>query len=350
MEKKTPGKVGIKDVSQEAGVALSTVSHVLNGTAPISAEVRARVLDAARRLGYLAKRQQKGAIASLSTLYLAVPNANLPHVNTNLFSWTMLSGLTRECERRAIKLVPHASEGDLSAPEIIAGARACGADGIILVHDHTPRLIKGLAASGIATVLLNGDDPSMSIDTVVPSNRYGARLAAEWLLSRGHQRILHLTWRGRSTIRRRLDGVRDALLARDLSPDACEVLYADGYEPGHGEAALSRFIAARGGLGGNTAIFCAADNLAIGALNALRAAGISVPGEISVIGFDGVTIGELTTPPLATVRVPLDHLAAAAVQTLENRLAVHAPDFPPVRIELACQLIIRESAREASSK
>ncbi|MEH0070485.1 hypothetical protein V6L77_09350 [Pannonibacter sp. Pt2-lr] len=52
-----------------------------------------------------------------------MPNANLPHVNTNLFSWTMLSGLTRECERRAIKLVPHASEGDLSAPEIIAGAR-----------------------------------------------------------------------------------------------------------------------------------------------------------------------------------------------------------------------------------
>ncbi|WP_430510988.1 LacI family DNA-binding transcriptional regulator [Pannonibacter phragmitetus] len=62
MEKKTPGKVGIKDVSQEAGVALSTVSHVLNGTAPISAEVRARVLDAARRLGYLAKRQQRGRL------------------------------------------------------------------------------------------------------------------------------------------------------------------------------------------------------------------------------------------------------------------------------------------------
>ncbi len=347
LERRPERKIGIKDVSREAGVALSTVSHVLNGTAPISQEVRVRVLEAARKLGYLAKRQRKGAIASLSTLYLAVPPGNLPHNDINLVSWTLLTALSRECERRGIRIVAHNGAPQLNAAEILAGARAAEAEAIAVVFDDNPKLLKGLAGSDIAVVLLNGEDPTMSIDTVAPANRYGARLATEWLLSRGHRRILHLTWRGRSTIMRRLDGFHDAYLQHELPIDLGEVLYAKGYEPEHARDALRTFVAERGGLDGFTAVFCAADNLAIGALTELQALGFRIPADIAVVGFDGVAPGDLTQPSLTTVRVPLDALAVATVQTLEQRLSGAGRDQPATRIELGCRLIERESGGSA---
>jgi len=345
MDTSDRSKVGIKDVSREAGVALSTVSHVLNGTASISPEVRSRVLEAARRLGYLAKRQQKGSIASLSTVYLAVPPGNVPHVDTNLFSWTLLTALTRECEKRGVRVVAHSGGESLSAQEIIDGAKAVYADGIVLVYDDNPKLLRTLAASGIAVVLLNGEDPSMSVDTVTPGNRYAARLATEWLLSRGHRNILHLTWRGRGTITRRVDGFLDAYRERQLPPELGRVYTADGYKPSDGEAAVRLLLSEEGGLGGATALFCASDNLAVGALQALQAHGIRVPEDVAVVGFDGVALGDLTRPPLTTVRVPLQEMAVLALQALENRLSVHGPEHPPCRIELGCKLIERESAR-----
>ncbi|WP_246102878.1 LacI family DNA-binding transcriptional regulator [Rhizobium straminoryzae] len=343
MDRRSDRKIGIKDVSREAGVALSTVSHVLNGTAPISQEVRARVLEAARRLGYLAKRQQKGAIASLTTLYLAVPPGNRPHNDINLVSWTMLTQLSREAERRGVRVVAHNGSAELQAAEILAGARAVGAEGIVLVFDDNPKLLKGLTGADLPVVLLNGEDPAMGLDTVAPANRYGARLATEWLLSHGHRRILHLTWRGRSTIMRRLDGFRDAYAERGLPQDQGEVLYARGYEPDQAREALRDFITERGGLDGFTAVFCAADNLAIGALTELRAQGYAIPSDIAVVGFDGVAPGELTVPSLTTVRVPLDSLAASTVQMLENRLSFMNRDYPACRIELGCQFVERES-------
>ena len=86
-------KVGIKDIAEAADVAVSTVSHVLNGTAPISADVRERVLNAANTLGYLARRREKAAIAVLRSVLLAVPSDTLPHNEHNLYSWTLLSAL-----------------------------------------------------------------------------------------------------------------------------------------------------------------------------------------------------------------------------------------------------------------
>ncbi|MGE6740319.1 LacI family DNA-binding transcriptional regulator [Allorhizobium pseudoryzae] len=343
MDKRSDRKVGIKDVSREAGVALSTVSHVLNGTAPISQEVRVRVLEVARRLGYLAKRQQKGAIASLTTLYLVVPPANLPHNDLNLVSWTLLTALSRECERRGVRIVAHNGAPDLSGAEVLAGARAAGAEGIVIVYDDNPKLLKSVRQSDIAAVLLNGEDPTMSIDTVAPANRYAARLATDWLISRGHQKILHLTWRGRSTIQRRLDGFYDAYEQRDLPREQAGVLYARGYEPNHGREALRQFLAEHNGLDGYTAIFCAADNLAIGVLAECHAQGLKVPDDLAVVGFDGVAPVDLTVPSLTTVRVPLEALAAATVQALEKRLSIGAADQPTCRIELGCRLVERES-------
>ena len=183
----------------------------------------------------------------------------------------------------------------------------------------------------------------MAVDTVIPANRYAGRLATDWLLERGHRRILHLTWRGRSTIKRRLNGFFDAYAERGLPETLGEVLYADSFEPAEAQKALKRFLAEKGGMDGCTAIFCASDNLAMGALSALKEAGLKIPDAVALVGFDGVALGDLTHPPLTTISVPLSELAALAVQTLENRLSILGMQHPPCRIEVGCHLIERGS-------
>lgn len=343
-DEKQGRKVGIKDISREAEVSISTVSHVLNGTASISPAVRARVLDVARRLGYLAHRQAKASITALDTVLLAVPPDTLPQNNLNFVSWTVLTALGKECERRGIKLVPFPLEGVAnSAKAIVEAARTEKAEGIILLNVDRRELVEGIAGSGIAAVVINGEDSSMQLDSVTPGNRFGARLATEWLIRQGHRKILHMTWRGRATIRRRGDGFVDAFVDNGLPREDAQFCFAQGYEPRLGEEAIGEWLAANQGLGEVTAIFCAADNLALGVMRGLQTAGFKIPGDVSVMGFDGVAPGEFTTPSLTTVNVPLDQMGPAALHLIEQRVTSNRPDRASHRLELGCRLIVRAS-------
>ncbi|MCD2172472.1 LacI family DNA-binding transcriptional regulator [Rhizobium sp. C4] len=344
------GKIGIKDVAREAGVAISTVSHALNGTAQISNEVRLRVLAVAQRLGYLAERKAKATIATLGTVLLAVHKDQLPHNDINLFSWTMLSGLARECERLGVKLVPYSPEDRLEVSGVVSAARDANADGIIVIAEDGREFLSGIRMSGIPAVLMNGEDQDMCIDSVVPSNRFAARHATNHLISKGHRRILHVTWGNRATVLRRHEGFIDAFRSNGLPMDDACILRASGYEPQCAEEAITRWIADHGGMNGVTAIFCAADNLAIGALRGLSAAGLSVPGDVSVMGFDGVTLGELLDPPLTTIRVPIHQMGPSALALLEQNIVASDPDRATQRLELGCSLVVRASVAQAPEK
>ncbi len=339
-------KVGIKDIAEAADVAVSTVSHVLNGTAPISADVRDRVLNAASTLGYLARRREKAAIAVLRSVLLAVPSDTLPHNEHNLYSWTLLSALTRECERRAIRVIPlEVDKSATSRSHVVDVARSAEVDGILLLNEDRADLLQEIAASRIPAVLMNGEDHEMQIDSVTPGNRFGARYATNWLIGQGHRSIMHLSWEGRSTIRRRRDGFLDAFRANGLSLDTAYVHLADGYLPELGAKAIDVWLDQHGGMGGITAIFCAADNLALGVMTALDRAGVKMPEDVSIVGFDGVAIGEFTAPALTTVSVPLEYMGSAALHLLEQRIVNSALNPPAHRLELGCRLTVRGSVR-----
>ncbi len=336
-------KVGIRDISERAGVAMSTVSHALNGTAPISDEVRDRVRKIAQEMGYLAKRQAKGAIAALSKVMIIVPERALEDSDVNLVSWTILSALTRDCEERGLRVIPYSIHRDQPVAEIIAAAKETKADGIVLVNDDRDDLLAEICNTGIPVVLINGEDPDMHVDSVTPGNRFAAQKATKRLISLGHRKIMHLAWRGRKTVRRRLDGFMDAYSEQGLSLDNAVVLMADGFLPEDGEAALVKWLDKHPDLDGVTAIFCAADNLAFGAIKALHAAGIKVPEDISVMGFDGVALGELHVPPLTTVSIPLDQFGSAALGLLEQRALSGASRRAAHRLELGCDIVERAS-------
>lgn len=337
-------KIGLREVAQNAGVSLSTASHVLNGTAPISLEVRDRVLNSAQRLGYLERRKSRATIATLRTILLAITSEAAPHSDLNLVSWTMLNGLRQECERRSIRIIPFVSAGNRIDPaEVRRIAQAENVDGIVVLNDDRPELIRALAQARTPLVILNGEDPSMLVDTVTGENRFGARQGIEHLMALGHRRILHLTWKGRTTIRRRYDGYADAYLAAGLSLPVDMVVEADGFEPVQGERAIRELLATDPILKGATAIFCAADNLALGCLKALAVAGLRVPEDISVLGFDDIVRGEFSSPPLSTIHLPVEHLGAAALGLLEQRLIANDPLRPAHRLELGCRLVLRGS-------
>jgi len=340
----TRAKVGLKDIAREAGVSLSTASHALNGTARLTVEVRDRVLDIAQRLGYLERRRKQATISSLKSVLLAVAGDAAQNTDLNMVSWTILDGLRHECERRAIRVVPHVSgTSRVNAAEVRKAALEEKIEGLIVLADDRPDLIRALASLPMPAVIINGEDPSMTVDTVTAANRFGARLGVEHLLALGHRRILHLTWKGRATVRRRLDGYADAHRAAGLPVPDDLVIEAAGYTPGEGDAAMRAFLRREPDLRGATAIFCAADNLALGCLKVLAEAGIDVPKQVSVLGFDDIMAGEFAQPPLSTVQVPTRRFGPAALSMLEQRLIAADPLSPAHRLELGCRLVLRGS-------
>jgi DNA-binding LacI/PurR family transcriptional regulator len=338
-----PKKIGITKIAELAGVAPSTVSHVLNGTASISDKVRDRVIAVARDTGYLSMRRSKATIGALQKVLLAIPPNAMPENDVNIVSWTILTALTQWAERQSVRIVVHEIQPDASFAQVSQAAETVRADGIILLNDDRHNLLKAVARSGIPAVLINGEDPSMLIDSVTPANRFGAQSATRRLLELGHRRILHLTWGGRKTVERRKDGFLDGFREAGLPESDAVLLFAKGYEPRHGEAAIEKWLQQHPDRDGVTAIFCAADNLAFGAIRALKAAGLSLPQDMSIMGFDGVTLGELQVTSLSTVEVPLEEFAQSAFTLLEHRAQDAGTYRASRRVELGCRMADRES-------
>ncbi|MCM2293856.1 LacI family transcriptional regulator [Allorhizobium sp. BGMRC 0089] len=338
-------KIGLKDVAKEAGVSLSTASHALNGTAPLTRDVRERVIAAAQRLGYLEMRRNKASITALRSIVVAITEEAARQDDLNLVNWTLMGGLREECEKRAVRIVPCVSPGKLVDPARVK--RVCQEErpqAVVVIHDDRPDLIRQLLQLPVPVVLVNGEDPSMRIDTITVQNRFGARLATEYLMSLGHRRILHMTWAGRTTIRRRHDGFIDAFLLAGLAPPTDFIIEAASYEPSAGEAAMRSFLETYPDRKGATAIFCAADNLALGCLKALESAGVKVPGQFSVFGCDDLLPATFSSPPLSTVHLPGARLGAAALDMIEQRLVSNDPLRPAQRLELGCKLVLRDSS------
>lgn len=336
-------KVGIKTIAEMSGVAPSTVSHAINGTASISDAVRDRILKVAQETGYLSRRRSQATIASLRKVLLAMPPDAMPENDVNLVSWTILNALTQEAEARSIRVTVHEIRPDATFAQVSDAARAADIDGIVVLNDDRSNLLKSICKSGIPAVLINGEDPDMHMDSVTPGNRFAAQKATRRLIDLGHKRIMHLTWTGRKTVQRRGDGFADAFVDAGLNTDDAITVFADGYEPRHGEDAIEKWLAKHPDLDGVTAIFCAADNLAFGAMRALRAAGVEVPRDISLMGFDGVGLGELHSPSLSTVTIPLDEFGGAALDLLEQRVNAKHPNAAARRLELGCTVTERDS-------
>ena len=332
----------IQDISELANVAPSTVSHVLNGTASISDEVSERILAAARETGYLAKRRRKAAVALLPTVLLAASEANFPKSDRNYVSWTMLNAFRQECRNRSIRLIPQIDPGDKIIPEnLVKAIERHKPQGVAIMQDDNYELIDAVHDLDPSIVILSGQDPSMRVDTVSPGNRFAAQMATDYLFRLGHQRIAHVTYGTRLIGQHRKMGFLEAYRESDHRMPPGAIIDVETFRPEVVTQNMLNWLSAQPRPLPFTAFFCAADNVAIGVMAALAEAGIKVPEDVSVLGFDNVESGKRQNPPLSTIHVPMEEIGHVALNLLEEARTLPKNERSARRVELGCRVVVR---------
>ena len=305
----------IGDVARRAGVSTATVSRVLAGLGGARADTRARVLDAARELGYrpsgVARSLKLRTTQTLGLIITDIENPFFPHLVRAVEDAAREHGF-------ALLLCNATDDPDREASylDLLVDRRVDGV--VIAVSGLGARHAEWLAEPPLPVVLVNTVAPGLPHPSIASDNVDGGRQAAAHLLDLGHRRIGGLTAGARNAdAPARVAGVRRALKERGLDPGAVPFVMG---EPtvGGGEAALGRLLA---DAPDTTGVVAYNDLMAIGAMRAIRASGRTVPGDISVVGFDDVAIAAYTDPPLTTIAQSIGELGRWAVERLVERLS-----------------------------
>ncbi len=327
------------DVARRAGVSRTTVSYVLNKTAGanISDATRQRVLEAAAALGYVPNAAAQMLAGQRTQIVgLVFPRAHR-HLSTHLFLLQVMDGLMAAVERNDMRLLIDSVDGTMEEAymELVQAKRI---DGLVLIDApiDDPAVLR-LAKDRFPVVTLGHFHKQFS--SVDVDNRGSGRLAVEHLLERGHSRIGCITnFPARPTHENeRLAGYRDALQQANIAID--EALIVHGlYSPESGQAAMEQLLAQRPR---PTAVFVSSDVVAFGAVQAIQAAGLHIPTDIAVVGFDDVPLATFCTPPLTTIHVPAVAMGHRAGELLFARIANPAV---PTHVQLETKLIVRGSS------
>jgi DNA-binding LacI/PurR family transcriptional regulator len=327
------------DVARLAGVSPATISLVLNGRASkvrISNETRDRVLSAAAQLGYTPNH----AARSLRQRRTNIITFVLPTLDNPYFSDVVRAAQTAAQQHGyAVSVIPAKMKpGEFHALSFLQGAAF---DGIIVAgrENCTATELRQLAARGVAVVVLQEHSPDPAIQSVSVDLEAGGYMATRHLIDLGHRRIAHVTERLHEpgTRRDRIDGYRRALEEAGLPFDSSLVLTAENTMAGGSKATEQLLDLAQR----PTAAFMYNDQMAVGALHALRVHGLAVPDEFAVVGFDGVAIGQFTAPTLTTIDHPREELGRLAIEVLTSVLEKRP--FDVTEHVLPVKLVVRES-------
>lgn len=335
---KKSGRVRLEDIAKSCGVSLSTVSRALAGEKGVEAKTRQRILDTAKQINYIIPKAVDG-----QKVILAISTAAMVDYTRNQFTLYVLEGIKARAQELNLALITYPVGDTSEALPFASLMDDRDVIGILSLTVDDEGILGAMRELEKPVVLINTVDSRMRLSSVIPSNRFGAKCAAEHLISLGHQRILFLMRPGRHTIEQRLDGWRDALREHGLSASDELVLEVEDWLPELAGQALSKRIREVGL--DFTAILAAGDSLAIGALLELQEMGIAVPGDVSVMGIDDLPQVAFLNPPLTTMHVPMREMGMVALNLLHENLSVYA--LPPRLVELACHLVARESTGPA---
>lgn len=336
MEKKKHQKVRLVDLAAYCGVSMSTASRALSGTPGVRPELREKVMAAAKTLNYYTP----ASIAGAKVIVAASAVAMLDHQRQQ-FTTYVLEGIRERAETLGAEIITRPI-ANLNDEKNLLEQAMQDADiaGLLFITMDDESMLAPTRDFSKPIILVNGDDPSMVISSIAPCNRAAAANATNYLSDMGHERILFMAHRGRRTIERRIEGWRDRIVEKGLVD--WKSLYVD-VEDWTSEAARQAIIDHMNGNGKNfSAILCAGDSLAFGAIMGLMDQGLKIPEDVSVIGMDGLPQGEFISPPLTAVHIPMKEIGMQAIDMLRDQLV--EPDRLAKRVELYCKLEPRESA------
>lgn len=330
------------DIARAAGVSVITVSRALNpATADrVKPATRARIEKVALARGYRVNQYARALRSGSGRTFALVLPAS-PHFAASEYYAQVVFCVVSAAYDAGYDVKVHVMRTDESAA---SGMDGLGVDGMILAgfSDGVRPLVE--KAGDTPVVLLNSKavPGQHSVDA---DNVYGGQLAAEHLLAYGHEKIGLLAGPAYSpNAKDRVRGFREALARHGVRLPAAHIEACDfGVEEGRRAAhVLLRRVP------GLTALFCANDELAIGALQSARTLGLQCPADISIIGFDNINASVLTMPPLTTIEQPIAEMSARCVQTLVELLAGHTPrarQLLPVRLVTRASVAAPRPAR-----
>ena len=326
-----------KDVAERAGVSVAVVSYVVNdGPRAVAPETRARVEKAIEELGYYPNELARSLrLQQSSTIGLITPDF------TNPVYGEKAEGIQEVCLPNGYLMLFVCSGGDPDREETLVHMfRAKRVDGVIMqpVTSDPLEAIRPLRHARIPVVLLQHD--CAGVHCVVLTDVRGGQLATQHLLDLGHRRIGLVKGRLPVAARagERLTGYSQALAAAGIEHDPGLVVVSDvtqsaGYE------AMQQLLALPEP---PTAVFCHNDVLAVGAMHALRAAGLSIPDDISIVGYDDTASSAYLAPPLTTIGFSRKEMGRQAA-TMLFRAIEQGEDHRPYIVEIPVELVIRES-------
>jgi LacI family transcriptional regulator len=331
--------VGIKDVARQAGVSVGTVSNVINRPDVVAEETRTRVQSVIARLGYVrsesARQLRAGASRIMALLVLDMGNP---------FFVAVASGAERTARAAGLGVMVCNSAQSVSEEReylsLFAEQRVRGV--LVTPADPTGRSLDGLRSQGLPFVLDDRVSADASVCSVSVDDVAGGRLAAQHLIAAGHRSIVYVGGPPEVTqVHDRKAGALAALAEAGLPADSLTEISAERLDVAAGRDAGSRLL----GLGRRpTAVFCANDLLALGVLQAMFAARVSVPDEMAIVGYDDIEFAAAAAVPLTSVRQPAVSMGRLAAEMLLEETVGDPAGHRHRQTVLQPELVVRGSS------
>ena len=303
----------IYEVSKLAGVSLATVSRVMNKNTRVSDKTREKVLAAMKELGYRPNAIAQSLASSRSNSVGILVSELHGH-----YYGSMLSGMEKELRKagkHAIITAGHSQESEeIEGIEFLID-RSC--DALIMhVEAVSDQYLIDLCKGPIPIILINRFIPEIAENCVVLNNKQGGYLATKSLLEKGHRELAYISgplWKGDA--RERFEGHKQALAEFQLTQS--ETLFYEGdYEEDGGASAMQHLLQLKESF---TAVVCANDEMASGAMTVAREKGLNLPNDLSFVGFDNIIFAAHLYPKLSTINYPIEEMGRTAARWILKR-------------------------------
>ncbi|TVY03245.1 LacI family DNA-binding transcriptional regulator [Cohnella terricola] len=334
--------VTIKDIAKKAGVSVTTVSRALNGYDDVNEETRKKIKQVAEELSYSPNVVARSLVSKKTrTIGLIISDINRAGAK-DAFSYEVLCGINDRAGDLNYDLLLFSTNPSKQVEKSYASlCKERNVEGAILsgLRLDDPYLHEVIEQNSFPCVLIDIPQTEANVGYVTSDSKIGAAMAVKHLLDGGHRNIAMINGHNQAFVsQERFEGYKEALEQADLSADP-NLVYDGGFSEDGGAEAMYQILIRNPGV---TAVFCASDLMALGAMRTLEKMGLKVPEDMSVIGFDDITISSYCSPKLTTIRQDKYELGYQAAQLLIDMLEDRTDNR---KIMLSNQLIVRESTR-----
>jgi LacI family transcriptional regulator len=306
--------VKISDVAKKAGVSSATVSRIINNLSGYSENTRKKVQQAINELGFKPNAVARGLVISKThTIGVLMPSLS------SRFSFKLLKGIEKVAHERGYSVIvcntDRNGERTMEYLRILSEKRV---DGILFISEWMEKEYGDyLMELKIPVALVATETEDFPFPSVKTDDYQASRGAVRYLIEQGHRKIGLITGRPEDKIAGypRIRGYEDALTEAGIPSNPLSISYGD-FHYNSGIESMNELLDRSPGL---TAVFCTSDEMALGALSALRSYGVKVPEEISIMGYDDTQDAEMAYPTLTTVHQPIEEMGERAMDLLLSR-------------------------------